>query len=238
MSTSESRGPFSRRGFIAAAVVVGIIVLAAIIVIVTSIARGPSDPHSLATATPTSSSPVTSALDKSVCGLPGFETTDTLSSPPSAKWVLVGTIAAPTDASGAGPGTNDKGLRSCYAHTAKGALFMAANFIAMGSDATLGPRLVGLVAPGPGRDALASKPSSSSSSAQAQVAGYKVGGYSANQATVEIVMNYSDGSLVSIPLKLVWVQGDWKVVVTNSGDFPLAPAQIEDLGGYTPWSGA
>jgi hypothetical protein len=115
---------------------------------------------------------------------------------------------------------------------------MAANFIAMGSDATIGPRLVSLVAPGPGRDALASKPSSSSSSSEAQVAGYKVGAYSAGQATVEIVMNYSDGSLVSIPLKLVWSQGDWKVVLTDTGDFPLAPAQIQDLGGYTPWAGA
>ncbi|RLP71396.1 hypothetical protein D9V29_08600 [Mycetocola manganoxydans] len=73
---------------------------------------------------------------------------------------------------------------------------------------------------------------------RAQIAGYKIGSYSGDAATVDVVMNYSDGSLVSIPLKLLWVEGDWKIEVTPSGEFPLAPAQIENLGGYTPWSGA
>lgn len=115
---------------------------------------------------------------------------------------------------------------------------MAANFIAMGSDSTLGPRLIELVAPGPGRDKLAGELGGSSSSMRAQIAGYKIGSYSGDAATVDVVMNYSDGSLVSIPLKLLWVEGDWKIEVTPSGEFPLAPAQIENLGGYTPWSGA
>jgi hypothetical protein len=237
MTNNESRGPFARRGFLAAAVVVGIIVLAAIVVLITSIGRGSNSATSKPSYSPTSSAPVVKNSDKSICGLSGFGTRDTLSGAPSVHWVLVGTIAAPT-ASSAGPGKIVKGLRTCYAHTAEGALVMATNFIAMGSDATLGPRLVSLVAPGPGRNALESKPSTSTSSSEAQVAGYKIGAYNRSQATVEIVMNYSDGSLVSIPLKLVWSQGDWKVVLTDSGDFPLAPAQIQDLGGYTPWAGA
>jgi hypothetical protein len=236
MSSHESRSRFAGRGFIAAAIVVAIIVLAAIVVLVTSIAHGTNPKAS--GPTPTSSKSTSeSDGEKSICGLPGFNQSNTLTAAPTEKWVLVGTVAAPSSNS-AGPGTIKSGLRTCYAHTAEGALFMAANFIAMGSDATLGPRLVDLVAPGAGRKALASKPSSSSSSSQAQVAGFKVGGYSADNATVEIVMNYADGSLVSIPLKLVWAEGDWKVVLTNSGDFPLAPSQIQNLGGYTPWSGA
>jgi len=237
LTNNESKGPFAPRGFLAAAVVVGVIVLAAVVVLITSIGRGSSSAISRPSSTPTIAAPIAKGGDKSICGLAGFETKDTLSNAPSVHWALVGTIAAPS-ASLAGPGKVTNGLRTCYAHTAEGALLMATNFIAMGSDATLGPRLVNLVAPGPGRDALASKPSTSTSSSEAQVAGYKIGAYSGSQSTVEIVLNYSDGSLVSIPLKLVWAQGDWKVVLTDSGDFPLAPAQIQDLGGYTPWSGA
>ena len=43
MTNTEPRSPFTRRGFIAAAIVVGIIVLAAIIVLVTTLTRGATD---------------------------------------------------------------------------------------------------------------------------------------------------------------------------------------------------
>ena len=120
-----------------------------------------------------------------------------------------------------------------------GALFAAVNFVATGTDATLGPRLVELVAPGPGRDAIEAQSSGgSASNLRAQVAGFKVSAYSADAATIDLALNYSGGELVSVPLKLVWVEGDWKVEMTDAGELPLAPAQIQNLGGYTPWSGA
>ena len=240
MTSTEPRSPFTRRGFIAAAIVVGIIVLAAIVVVVTMLTRGAGNGANPPASAPlTSASPSIAAADESVCGLNGFDKTDTLTTAPNTTWELVGTVAAPSDPNGAGPGKNNAGLRTCYAHTTKGALYMAANFIAMGSDAELGPQLTALVAPGLGRDALEKKSdSTSTSSSRAQVAGYKIGGYTGEEATVDLVMNYSNGSLVSLPLKLTWVEGDWKVQLTDTGDFPLAPAQIENLGGYTPWSGA
>lgn len=239
MSTPNS--PFRRKGFIAAAVVVGIIFLAAIIVLVTTFLGSPKDetPSTTApTSSPNSSSSPDPAEDPSVCGLKAFETDDTLNGAPDVEWELVGTVAAPSSES-AGPGSIDKGFRTCYAHTAEGALVMASNFLAMGSDATLGDRLLELVAPGPGRDALASElGNSSSSSTRAQIAGFAIGAYSEDAATVDLAMNYSDGTLISIPLKLLWVEGDWKVELTAAGEYPLAPVQLDNLGGYTPWSGA
>ena len=239
MSATGTPSPFRRRGFILAAAVIAVIILAAIIVAVTSLSRGSTNPTTAPTTPAPSTSPTGDAADASICGLPGFETESTLTSAPETDWELVGTVAAPTDPTESGPGViDDAGFRSCYAHTAKGALYAAANFAAMGSDATFGPRLVELVAPGPGRDELASEPITSSSPTRAQIAGYSIGAYSSDAVTVDLVLNYADGRLVSIPLKLVWAEGDWKILLTATGDFPLAPAELENLGGYTPWSGA
>jgi len=240
MTNTEQRSPFSRPGFIAATIVVGIIALAAIIVLVTSLTRGSDDNNAQPTEGPsTSSTPSAEASDESVCGLDGFEDTNTLTQAPENDWELVGTVAAPTDPEGAGPAEITDGLRTCYAHTAEGALFLAVNFAAMGTDASLRDRLPQLVAPGPGRDALIALGSDSSGSTlRAQVAGYSIGSYSAREATVDLAVNFSSGELVSLPLKLVWAEGDWKIQMTDAGVLPLSPAPIDNLGGYTPWSGA
>ena len=246
MSTSESRGPFSRRGFIAAAVVVGIIVLAAIVVIVTSIARGSTTSATPPTSKPTAkSTPSPSADETSVCGLSGFEAKSSLSSAPTNKWRLVGTVAAPDDPQGAGPGTDRDGYLSCFSHTAKGALFAAVNIYAMSTDSRLASQIAERsLVPGVGRDAAIKKEasgqdSSSNANLRVQVAGFKIDSYSATRATVDVVFQVATtGALVSVPTVLQWSGGDWKGVTDDQGDSPLQSAQIQDLGGYTPWSGA
>lgn len=240
MSAADSRSPFRSRGFILAAIVVGAIALAAIVVLVTSLLGGGNDNADPTPAPTTSPTADAGDSDPSVCGLEGFEETSSLTAAPDNDWELVGTMAAPTDPTGAGPGEVDSaGFRSCFAHTAEGALYAAVNFVATGTDATIGPRLIELVAPGPGRDALEGQPSGgSASNLRAQIAGYKVSAYSTETATIDLALNYSSGELVSVPLKLVWAEGDWKVEMTATGELPLAPAQLQNLGGYTPWSGA
>lgn len=238
MSTTQPRGPFARRGFIAAVVVVGIIVLAAIIVIATSIARDSSSRVAAPTATPTA--PAASASEKSICGLPGFETRSSLTVAPTNKWVLIGTVAAPDDPKGAGPGLDKGGFRSCYAHTAEGALFAAVNFVALSSDSRNSSKMYELIAAGKARDAAkaaAGTPSTPSSS-RAQVAGFKIDSYSATEATVDVAWSVTSngGTLVSDPTVLLWQDGDWKIVITPSGA-PIAPGSLTDLGGYIPWSG-
>lgn len=236
---AQPENPFRTRGFIAAAIVVGVIVLAAIIVLVSALSA-PKDPVVQPTST---SGPVASGDDKSVCGLEDFETENTLTEAPDTDWELVGTVAAPTDPNGAGPGViGSDGFRSCYAHTAQGALYFTVNFLAIGTDATIRDQLVDLVQSGPGKDALqqAQEGSTGGSGAsdRAQVAGFKIGAYDGGTATVDLALNTSSGVLVSQPIKLVWEDGDWKVVLTNTGELPLAASPLQSLGGYIPWAGA
>ncbi len=238
MST-DTPSPFRSRGFIVAAAVVGLIAVIAVIALIAGLFNGDDDATPpTPTASPAETTAPVTGGDPSVCGLTALEDSSSLTTAPENTWELVGTMAAPTEAE-VGPGAIDDGLRSCFARTAEGALFAAVNFVATGTDATLGPRLIDLVAPGPGRDALKDQDAAGgSSSLRAQVAGFKVAGYTADSATIDLALNYSDGSLVSVPLKLQWAEGDWKVEMTASGDLPLAPAGLQNLGGYTPWSGA
>lgn len=240
MSTADSQSPFRSRGFIVAAIVVGAIVLAAIVALVTSLLGGGDNNADPTTAPTTSTSADPGSADPSVCGLEGFEETSSLTTAPENEWELVGTVAAPADANGAGPGTIDDAFRSCYAHTAEGALFAAVNYVALASDSRNVPRLPELVEPGPGRDAaLAAGGNGGSSSTRVQVAGFKINSYSANEAVVDIAWNVtsSGSALVSMPVVLHWVDGDWKIVLDDNGQPPFAASPLENLGGYIPWAG-
>jgi hypothetical protein len=230
MSTTGQRRLLPRRGFIGAAIVIGVILLAAIIVIVASFSREQGNPAAGPTGSPpTSQSDSPSAGTRSLCGLPGFDTKNTLKGPPANRWKLVGTVAAPTEPSGSGPGKNDDGFRSCYAHTAEGALFAAVNFVALSSDSRNAPKMYLLIAEGPARP---------ESSSRAQVAGFKVNSYSASDATIDVAWSVTSnrGALVSNPTVLEWQDGDWKIVITEAGA-PIAPGPLESLGGYFPWAG-
>ena len=237
---TQPENPFARRGFVAAAIVVGVIVLAGVIVLVTSLTSPKGDPVVQPTNT---GGPVAAGDDKSICGLEGFEEESTLTEAPDTEWELVGTVAAPTDPEGAGPGViAADGFRSCYAHTAQGALYFTVNFLAIGTDATIRDQLIDLVQAGPGRDAAQEAQENSTgdsgSGIRAQVAGFKIGSYDGDSATVDRARNTSTGVLVSQPIKLVWEAGDWKVIFAEDGTLPLEPAQLQSLGGYIPWAGA
>jgi hypothetical protein len=240
VSTEDSRSPFRSRGFVISSVVVALIALAAIIALVSGVFRGQ---EKAAAPTP---APATSAAaadeDPSVCGRTGYETTSSLgTTAPSNEWELVGTVAAPTDPA-TGPGTVDSnGFRSCYSHTAAGALFAAINYVALASDGRNISRLPELIAPGAGRDAAlsAAGAEASSSTARVQVAGFKVNSYNPDETTVDVAWSVtsSSGALVSMPVVLRWVDGDWKIALDDAGQPPFSASPLQNLGGYTPWSG-
>ena len=242
MTSTEPRSPFTRRGFIAAAIVVGIIVLAAIIILVTMLTRGATDTPTPTTSPSASTAPSDNAADKSVCGLPGFEKVSSLTAAPDNKWELVGTVAAPNDPKGAGPGVIKDGFRSCYSHTAEGALYASVTYIALASDSRNIPKLPDLIAPGKGKDAAiaAATGSPSPSSTRLQVAGFKVNSYDGREAVIDVAwaVTSSGGALVSSPTVLKWVNGDWEIVLSDDGQPPFTSSPLENLGGYIPWSGA
>lgn len=240
MSTADSQSPFRSRGFIVAAIVVGAIVLAAIVVLVTSLLGGGNNNADPTPAPTTSASTEPGSADPSVCGLEGYEESGTLDTAPNNEWELVGTVAAPVDADGAGPGVVEaNGFRSCYAHTPEGALFAAVGYVAVSSDARNATRLYELLASGPVRDQLEATPAAGDpSSTRLQVAGFKINSYSGDEATVDVAWTVTSqsGALVSLPTVLKWEDGDWKVVIGGNGP-PFAPSPLENLGGYVPWAG-
>lgn len=236
MSDAEARRP--RVGFIAAAIVVAAIVVAGVVVVVGVLAGAPAGEP---TPTGTGTNDAVSEGDRSVCGLEAFEAESSLTSAPDNEWELVGTVAAPTSPS-VGPGVvDDDGFRSCFAHTAEGALFAAVNYFALSSDAKYKDRIAELFAPGPGRDAAieAARDAADPSNARIQVAGFKVNSYSAASAVIDVAWSVTTegGQLVSLPLSVVWVDGDWKIELLDNGQLRFTSATLQSLGGYIVWAG-
>lgn len=238
MDEAEPRNPFTTRGFITGAVIVGVLALAAIVLAVTSLWGGGG--QTPPAATPNTLAPAEVDADaKSVCALPGYEQSGVLTAAPDTEWTIVGTMAAPGSDT-AGPGViADDGLRSCYAHTAEGALFAVSNLWAMGTDGRLSAlALDRQTAPGPGRDAaIAAAIPQSNTGASAQIVGFRISTYTATDATIDLAFRLSTGELISFPAPVKWVEGDWKSVLTDDGQPPLRPSALQNLGGYTPWGG-
>lgn len=242
---SAARNPLRRPRFIAAAIVIVALIIVAIVLVLSNLLGGSKPPLSGGISTSPSPSPSQSAAadsPPSKCGLKDYAANGTVTTAPSSKWSLVGTVAAPTDPSGSGPGvTESNGFRSCFAHTPKGALYAAANILAVASDQSLLKQLAQeLVVPGVGRDALLAQSGAGSdpTAVRYQIAGFKVDSYSGIGSTVDIVVNTTAGSFISFPLQLQWINGDWRVKATATGGFTLQPTQLQNLGGYIPWAGA
>lgn len=231
--------------FIGSAVVVAAIVVLGLVLSLTNLFGGkteptpsPSAPSPSASGTSTPSATVNEA---SVCGLSDVQMTGTVTTAPAATWALVGTTAAPA-IKGQGPGkVEEDGYRSCYARTPTGALLAAANYSAIGSYAPLRKKFYDqATVPGPGRDALLKKPitGAGDSGTRVQIAGFRVLRYDGKQADVDIAFRTSNGAVGAVVLNLQWSGGDWKLRVADDGG-DLSPAvQLPSLSGYTAWSGA
>lgn len=241
-STTE-RNPFTKPGFIISAALVVALIAAAMVILFLPKAGGtaksvPSPSESGASATPTK---LADAAGNSVCGLPSAPES-ALGAAPKSRWVLVGTMAAPADPK-IGPGkVDDQGIRSCFAHSPEGALYAAVNLWALGSDPSKERAIAErLVAKGPGRDTAMAAPQSPATSAagvKIQVAGFNVS-YTSQQAVVELAFRANTGAIASVRTTLVWQDGDWKGIVSDSNGKPLEePRQISDLSRFIPWSGA
>jgi hypothetical protein len=246
MSDYDSPNLMSRKSVLASAIVLGIIIALGIgLTISNLIDSDPSSPPSnaQASADPLSTSTATNAADPaaSICGLPGYQKTGTLTTAPPTTWTLVGTIAAPT-VKDAGPGKIDPdGYRSCYAHTPTGAVAAAANYAAIGSNDALKKKFYSKgVVPGPGRDVLLSKkiklqPPRNYS---LQIAGFRILRYTEEVAEVQLVMRASTGQVFQFTSQVQWSSGDWKAVSADDGQDHSNAGVIPDLTGYIPWSGA
>ena len=243
-STTESN-PFTKPGFIIAAALVVALIAAAVVIFLLPKGQDNAEPApgTAVSANPATAGPsATAVAGKSVCGLPS-STETALGAAPKSKWELVGKIAAPTDPKTFGPGVTDEdGFRSCFAKSPTGALYAATNILAMGSsgDPVLNRKATDqLLMPGPGRDiARADSSSKSTSNSTVQFRGFVIKSYSPSAANVDIAFQTDKGLLGHAVLPLQWADGDWKLAIADSGQLINEIAQLRDLSGFIPWSGA
>ncbi|PPF83296.1 hypothetical protein C5E07_11425 [Pseudoclavibacter sp. RFBJ3] len=248
----NTSSPFTRPGFIVAAIIVAIVATLGITLAVVGALNSSSGAEtapqasssggpSSAPAAPAETAEVTPETG-SICGLPGEVLTGSVSTAPEAEWAFDGTLGYPKSAT-YGPGqTNANGVRSCFQHSPEGAVFAAANAVAQGSNsATVGSFLEYFLAEGPNRDAvLASGPGNTGggSGVRVDIEGFRVLSYTGDTARIDIAAQGStNGQVVNVSsvYDLVWEGGDWKLNVVDP-NAPIDVATIPDLAGYVAWS--
>lgn len=244
-STTASN-PFTKPGFIIAAALVVALIAATIVIFLLPKGQGNAQPAPAPVESSSSASPSASAeAGSSVCGLPSSSET-ALGAAPDTNWELVGKMATPTEPDTFGPGTTDEdGFRSCFSQTPTGALYAAANLLAMGSsgDRAINQKLTDrLLLPGPGRDVAKAEsqamPATAAPSSTVQFRGFVIKSYSGSAANVDIAFQTDTGVLGHTVLPLEWADGDWKLAIADSGRLVNDITQIRDLSGFIPWSGA
>lgn len=233
------RNPFARPGFIASAALV--LVLIAAVIVITFLPRGADKPDAGATGpadggTASTSAPTADGSKKSICGLPPSNEV-ALGTGPQSAWELIGKTAVPTAPETAGPGTvTDEGIRSCFANSPEGALYAAANIFGLVSSGNQRAVLEELSADSAARDQeLAKLKDGSADKVSAQIQGFQLQNYSDTSATVDLGIELDNGAVGSVPIPLVWQDGDWKLNVAKGG--VTGSQQLNDLSAYISWSG-
>lgn len=243
---NTERNPFTKPGFVISAALV--IALIAAVIVIFLLPKGDGGAQQPAPSAVESNSAAAStpsnAASSSICGLPSTSET-ALGTAPGSNWELVGRMATPTDPDTFGPGVTDTdGFRSCFAHSPTGALYAAANVIALGSSTEQDELKLAdkLLVPGPGRDAAIRdaenrSPSSATGTDSAQIRGFLIKSYSATEADVDLALELPNGALAHSVLSLRWVDGDWKVKAADDGQIFNGTSQLSSLSGFILWSG-
>lgn len=239
MPSDDTSTPWTQPKFLIAAIlVIALVILGVVLALSGRDEPGGTSSTPTTTSSTTVSAPVNAGTE-SVCGLPGYADSGTLTTAPEAEWLFQGTTAYPTS-SEHGPGaTSPEGVRYCFQHTPTGALFAAANAIVQGSDpAVAGKWLEYAVADGPYRTQILTElgGSTAGSDSRMSVAGFRLLAYDGDTSRVDLAVRVTSGNstvFTSGVYELVWADGDWKIGADTAE--PLNVATLPDLAGYTPW---
>lgn len=252
---TETHSPFNRPGFIAAAIVIAIIVVLGIVIAIVNATNdddaqaAPSSSATPTTASTASTEPTTepspAAGDASVCGLEGVvdETARLTTAPAVDEWAYEGTTAYPVAREFGPAETSPEGYRYCFQHSPEGAVLMAANAIAYGSDPEASRSWAEYaLSQGQYRDELLSQESAPSVGSDTgpgtriSVTGFRLLHYDGETARVDLAVDASTAQgmgTVSFAYELVWDEGDWKFNADKAQ--PLNAAPIPNSSGYIPW---
>ncbi|WP_017558029.1 hypothetical protein [Nocardiopsis baichengensis] len=245
-----SEHPFASRGFVVAAVLVALIVVAGLVVTTVKL-LGADDPEPEPRAEgsvgaeeypedPATEVPRSDGSD-SACGLPETEKTEFAEWPKDTAWERVGTLDVPSSTAHGPAETEESGFRHCYAKSPEGAVLAAMNYVAMTTDPLIVPDLVEqMYAEGEGRDTALDKleddPPGADEGTPGHLAGAQLVSYGADRARVDsaMVVEVPEESIVSVTVDLRWEDGDWKVVTRADGEMVIPMVVIHSMDGYVP----
>ncbi|MCB8043689.1 hypothetical protein JM654_04330 [Microbacterium oxydans] len=243
---TTQQSPFRRPGWIAAAVVVGLLIIAAAVVWIVSSVSSSDDPEPA----PQPSGSSTSAPapsegaegGSSICGLDLVEMSGTLDKAPATTWEYAGTTPFPVSDEFGPADTTDSGIKMCFARTPEGAALAASVGVGyLMSPDTIQAWRESALAEGPIRDQVLSTPPTEgvSSEVRTEVTAFRLLSYDGDSARVDVgvtVTGSGNTAYLSIVMPLIWENGDWKVNYSQS-DLTERPAQLPNLAGYIYWEG-
>ena len=265
MTDQDQDSPYTR-GFFAAAIVIGAVLICGTLLIFTNpadagngknspstdTASGTTDPGNsvpsvfppaAAASTPATSpaaSPQTSTT-ANTCNLPENDQTIPTKPPQVDGWEVSRRVVVPRSTT-YGPTTTDTdGFRRCFAHSPTGAVYAAYNAIAaLGDQHQAIPTTKKLMLPGKDTTALLTKLKSenpSDNGPAAQLAGFRILDATQDRVTVVLALPVEE-EYMSANLTLVWHDDDWRVVPPKPGDQFGAPfSQHRDLDDFVTWKG-
>lgn len=239
----DQQSPFARPGFLIAAVIVVLVIVAGVFLGVTATQKEPESeaatpPPSNTASVQASESPEPGPND-SVCELPGESLSGTVSTAPESEWAYEITTAYPTSPE-FGPGeTSADEVRYCFQRSPEGALFAAANGLVQGSGPASSAWVNYFVAAdAPNRNELVGAVGANGSpDGRLSIEGFKILNYDGNSARIDLAARGTGSAgtvYVSVVYDLVWQNGDWKLSPQDVSN-PLRLSQIPDLAGYVTW---
>ncbi len=228
----RTRGPWTRPGFVAAAVLIGWVVLVGIGILVIPSDDPPSqDPPPADGSAPVASSTPT-------------EPQVALTAPPEGvTWELFRQLAVPVSAT-AGPRERTAATAVGYSHSPSGALIAAAQ-IATRSGLSAGraswePTVTQQFLPGPDRDrllsALRSQPEVAAEPGElSQIAGFVYQSYSPDTAVIGLVRRAPNQTYFVTNLTMRWSGGDWRMTAPPGGSWLSLSRSATNLTGVVEW---
>jgi hypothetical protein len=251
MTEPADQNPYGR-GFVAACIVIGAVLLCGGVLIIAGLSDSAPAPAPAAVAaadattpagTPEPVGPATPspAGTTNGCGLPDGDQAVPTTAPPADGWEVNRRVVVPRSTVYGPAKVDADGFRRCFAHSPGGAVFAAYHAIAaMADQRRTVATVTKLMLPGPATEALLRELRAESvdeESDPSQVAGYRVIDASRDRVTMALAMPV-ESAYVSAILTLVWHDGDWRVVPPHSRARRLARRTRSTVTSTASWPGA